>query len=305
MWFKFAGLKYMNMKHNFFLALSFFFIVCLSFINNLYALGISTEFNNILVENLQIGQEYNLTKLLNLPCKAKNNSDKKVKIKIQPVRPVQQSLKPGFEVIPSTDWIKILNSEISVEPQSFAVSDLVIKIPDDKTLLGRKFQVNIWFYISSVEGESGLLSMTPGVEGSLLFSISAEVKKQKVKPVDLSFELSPAEVYKVVTSTDNFVGSVEIKNMSKKTVLYEITQANPKDMNIHIKEGYELLPENFSLLVVPNRLKIKEGSSKKFDIFCVSKLSSQYIGKKYFGLVEIKTTSKGISGSKFVKVYLE
>jgi hypothetical protein len=272
----------------------------------LYAsLGISTEFNNIFIENLQIGQEYNLTQMFNLPCKAKNNSDKKVKIKIQPVKPVQQSLKPGFEVIPSTDWIKILNPEISVEPQGFAVSDLVVKIPDDKTLLGRKFQVNIWFYISSVEGESGLLSMTPGVEGSLLFSISAEIKKQKVKPVDLSFELSPAEVYKVFTSTDNFVGSVEIKNMSKKTVLYEITQANPKDMNIHIKEGYELLPENFSLLVVPNRLKIKKGSSKKFDIFCVSKLSLEYIGKKYFGLVEIKTTSKGISGSKFVKIYLD
>jgi len=268
----------------------------------LYAsLGISTDFNNIFIENLQVGQEYNLTKMFNLPCKAKNNSDKKVKIKIQPVKPVQQSLKAGFEVIPSTDWIKILNPEISVEPKGFAISDLIIKIPDDKTLLGKKFQVNIWFYISSAEGESEILAATPGVEGSLLFSISPKLEKQKVQPVDLNFELEPKEIYSAVAST-NFISTVEIKNLSKKTYIYSINQKNPYEVNLKIKGGYELLPEG-CLIFSHQKLKIKKKKSKTFNIY-FDKTKNIQAGN-YFGLIEINTSSKGISGSKYIKLFLE
>jgi len=290
------------MKHNFFLALSFFFIVCLSFINNLYALGISTEFNNIFVENLQIGQEYNLTKLLNLPCKAKNNSDKKVKIKIQPVYPVQQSLKPGFEVIPSTEWIKISNPEVLVEPQSFAVSDVIIRIPNEKNLLGKKFQVNIWFYISSIESEGGFLAVTPGVEGSLLFSISPEIEKQKFQPVDLNFELEPREIYSFISSTNSFVSKVEIKNLSKKTYIYAISQKSPYEVDLKIKEGYEPLPDGY-LIFSAKELKIKKKKSKMFNVYFDT--TKNIKPGNYFALIEINTSSKGISGSKYLKVFLE
>jgi len=81
-------------------------------------------------------------------------------------------------------------------------------------LVGRKFQVNIRCYVSSIE-DIGLLAVTPGVEGSFLFSISEKIKKQKVKPVDLNFELEPKEIFQKIKVRDNFIGRINIKNRSK------------------------------------------------------------------------------------------
>lgn len=283
-----------------------YFSLCI-FSTGIFALGLATDFNNILIENLQIGQEYNLTKLANLPLKVKNISERTVKLEIQPVYPVEQSLRDGFEIIPSTDWIKLSKTRFTVAPGDYAVSDVIITIPEDKKYLGKKFQVNIWSYISSVEGGSGFIAVTPGVEGALLFSIAPVEINEKIKSVDLSFELNPMELYAVVSSTYTSIGTVEIKNISKKTKKYEIGQINPKDVDVslYIKEGYEALPEDLILSVSPNRLKIKKKSSKMFNIFLTVPEDRNYSGKKFFGLVKVKTHGKGVTGSKFIKVYVE
>lgn len=281
------------------------------FSGNLYGLGLSTDFNNIFIENLQIGQEYNLTKVSNLMFKAKNTSENKVKIKVQPVYPGEQNLREGFEIIPSTDWLKLSKTEFDVAPQGYAVSDVIITIPENKKYLGKKFQVNMWSHISSVEGDSGFMSVTPGVEGVLLFSIAPVEIKEKIKPVDLSFELNPTEVFAVIDSSYCFVSSIEIKNTSKKTYKYEISQASPKGMNISIKEGYEILPDNLVLSFFPERLKIKKKNSKMFNVFLTvpenvgADLSARLSNKKFFGLIEVKTSGKGISGRRFIKTFVE
>ncbi len=285
----------------FFLLLLNFFLFYKSF---LFAIGISTNFNNIFVENLKIGQEYNLTKLIGIPVKIKNNSNKQVKIKIQPVIP--NNLKEGFEVIPSTQWIKFKDYEFTVEPQGYAVTDMIISIPKDDRYLGKKFQVNILSYVSEIYNEKEFLTVTAGIESVFLFSISPVKIKQKVKPISLNFELNPAEIYATVSSTYEFIGSVEIKNNSRKAIKYEISRANTEDINsIHIKEGYEILPEDFVLLFFPDMLRVKKDDSKTFNVFLSVPTNNNYSGKKFFGLIEVKTSSKGILGRKFVKTFIE
>jgi hypothetical protein len=268
-------------------------------LSHLYCLGISTDFNNIFIENLPIGQEYDLSEDFGLPFKASYSGAQKAKIKIEPVYP--SNLKPGFESIPDTNWILIPKTEILVDPQQPEVfADIKIKIPNDKTLLGKKFQVNIRCYVTSFEN-AGVLAVTPGVEGSLLFSISPEDKPKKFKRVDLNFEVEPKEIFKKIVSTETFVGEVTIDNLTKKKYIFTVNLKNPLEVNVRPKQGYELLPENF-VTFSPKELVIKgkERNSFKIDIS-----SSKIVPGKYFGLIEIQTATKNFSKSRYIKLYLE
>ncbi|MCS7151211.1 MAG: hypothetical protein NZ928_02345 [Endomicrobia bacterium] len=274
----------------------------ISFCNVLCPLGISTEFNNIFIENLQIGSQYNLTVLTNLPFKAKNTSEKKVKLKVQPVIPSEVSLKEGFEVIPSTDWVEIINPEAWVNPGEYISSDVVIKIPNNTSLLGRKFQVNIWCYVVEVESFKSLLAVTPGVEGRLLFSITHRVLTTKIKPVDINFELNPKEIYAMISSTSSYVCEFEIKNNSRRSFIYYLRQVEPEDVNIVVKTKYDRLPIN-KLELVPSEIKIKGGSSKNVVVM-LKDFEGIDLQNKYFAVIEVQVLGKGISAAKYVKIFL-
>lgn len=291
----------MNLIFRFCYIQIFILVLLLTNIGTLYALGISTDFNNIFIENLQIGKEYNLTELVNLPFKAKNTSEEKVKLTIQPILP--SVVKDGFEMILSTTWVKISNPEVWVEPGGFAVSDVIIKIPDDKSLLGRKFQVNIWCYISSIESSDRLLTVTPGVEGRLFFSIAKEVDNRKIKPVDINFEVEPKEFVVVLSSAEMFIGELQIKNNSKHSYVYSLSQVDPDKVNIELKPGYDKLQDN-SLHFIPQKLKINRRKTGKSSIyFCAGKEIEDQ--KKYFGIIEVQVSGKGLIVSRYVKIFLE
>lgn len=268
-----------------------------------YCLGILTDFNNIFVENLQIGNEYNLTQLVNLPLRVKNLSKQKVKIRIQPISPSSISLKEGFEAVPSTCWVVIKNPDFWVEPDSFGISDVVIKIPNDKSLCGRKFQVNIWCYVDATEITDTLLMVTPGVEGRFFFSISENVSRQKIKPVDIDFEVEPKEFNIIVSSTKMVLGSIRIRNNSKRDFVYHLNQVDPDKVNITLKQGYNKLPVG-SLCFVPQQLKIKSKKTAESLIeLCIDEMIEYQ--KKYFAVVEVQVLGKGISASKYIKIFIE
>lgn len=268
-------------------------------------MGISTEFNNIFVENLQPGGVYNLTEVANLPLKVKNTGEEKVGIDIQPVFPQEGSMREGFEIIPSTEWLNLSKTKFEVSPGEYAVTDVIIAVPDDEKYLGKKFQVNIWSCVSGIGSGAGLLSVTPGIEGSLLFSISPVKTKEKIKPVDLSFEVNPNELYAAAVSSYGVIGSIEIKNISKRTGKYKISRSDINNVNIRIKDGYEVAPEDIVLSFVPAEIKIKKKKSGIFNVYAEIPEIKKYSGKKFMTLMEIKTDGKGISGRKFIKTYIE
>jgi len=248
---------------------------------------------------LQIGQEYDLTKDFNLPFKAKYSGETRATIKLEIVQP--SNLKIGFESIPDTRWIKFSNNEISVLPEGNVYSDIKIKIPDDKTLLGKKFQANIRCYVSSLEN-SNFISVTPGVEGSFLFSISQDTKKRKVKPIDLNFELEPKEITKTINKTEKFSAEINIKNLTKKSCTFTIKYRNPDEVNIKLRDGYKLLPEEM-VLFSSKELLIRSGKEQKFELNIIPE--EKILPGKYFCLIEVQVSKKYVVGSKYVKIYLE
>ncbi|MBN1385025.1 MAG: hypothetical protein JW983_09120 [Elusimicrobia bacterium] len=284
---------------------SLLIVIILAFNSIASGLGISTEFNNIFIENLQIGGEYNIREIANLPLKVQNTGEEKVRIDIHPVVPQKEHLREGFEVIPSTEWIRLSKERFEVGPEEYAISDVIISIPDDEIYLGKKYQVNLWSCVSRIGAGAGMVSVTPGIEGSLLFSIAPVKTKEKIKPVDLSFEVEPEELYAVADSTCELIGIIEIKNISKRSRKYEISQEDINKANIRIKDGYEAAPEGMILSFVPAELKIRRRKKKSFNVYIEMPDREKYIDKKYMTLMEIKTAGKGISGRKFIKTYIE
>lgn len=284
----------------------FFSLIGIFLYDILLGLGIGTEFNNIVIENLQIGEKYNLSQLCDLPVRVQNLSDRKAKIKIQPVVPTQESLKAGYEVIPSTDWVEVLNPELWVEPNSYGETDLILKIPEDKNLLGRKFQVNIWCVIDSVEFMENFLFTAPGVEGCMMFTVAPDIpkKRQKRKFLTLNFDLEPKKLYSILNSTFCYIGEIRIKNTSKYNLEFSILQINHKDINVSLEPGYVSLPQNCLWFSSP-KIKIKKRKSGSIKVF-FNPINFEVKGDtKYFGVIEVKTVKGDIEVNKYVKLFLD
>ena len=99
------------------------------------ASGLRTPFGEVIVRNLKIGQTYSMHKLLNLPIRVVNTGEEMVDLRIETVH--STALNPGYEEIPSLDWVRVESGTFTVRPNREAVSDLIITIPNDPALLGR------------------------------------------------------------------------------------------------------------------------------------------------------------------------
>ncbi|MCX5713240.1 MAG: hypothetical protein NT033_00160 [Candidatus Omnitrophica bacterium] len=102
------------------------------------------------------------------PLVIKNESDKKVNLKLEILIPKEEEVQQGYEPLPDIKWITLENSSFTVEPNDEAETDVIINIPYDRQYIGRKFHV---FILSCTTGASlGL-----GLKSKLLFSVG-EVK---------------------------------------------------------------------------------------------------------------------------------
>ena len=159
------------------------------------SVGMRTRFGEVYVKNLKIGMTYSLDKLINFPLRITNESDSALDINSTVIGVSTAEVKPGFEPIPNINWVKLSQQHFpSVQPMHEAVTDVIISIPNDKGLLGRKFEVDIWSRSSGAKGmfESALKSRL------LLFIDSnppseAELKKKFVnrRLANMDFTLFP------------------------------------------------------------------------------------------------------------------
>lgn len=140
-------------------------ILCLS--TPLYAGGLSTTFGEVKVENLKIGKEYSLEEVAKFPLIVNNTSDEVLELKVEVLYPKPKELKEDFEPIPDISWITLEKEEFTLKPQEEAKTDVIIRIPDDKKYLGKRYQVYIW---SHTVGRS----LGVGLKSRLLFTIASE-----------------------------------------------------------------------------------------------------------------------------------
>ena len=127
----------------------------------LYAGGLSTTFVEIKLENLEPGKSYSIKGLKNkalVVCNTTKNIT--TDIEVEPEIPVSYNIKKGYQPIPSLSWVKVQKSYFKdVKPGEDAETDIIINIPKNKNLYGKKYQVYIYSHTAGKEAfRMGLMS---------------------------------------------------------------------------------------------------------------------------------------------------
>jgi hypothetical protein len=158
--------------------------------------GLRANYSKIVVDNLPIGCDVSMKKIVNLPLKIGNQY--KIPIEANITIRAPKLAREGYEPIPSVDWIKTEAAMVEIPPLGERQVDVVIAVPDDETLLGRRFQADV---IVTTAGDKNFRGVHTGYEitGCLLFSV-APVRNEKAlqyaleNPADAAFLLDPPRV---------------------------------------------------------------------------------------------------------------
>jgi len=249
--------------------------------------GLSSQFINVVLENLQPGRSYNLRELKGIPYTVKNRGDGPVEVVLETVRPEAKEMAAPYEAIPDPSWIELNPSKVTLAPGEPAFADLTIKIPDDPKYVGRHFHGVIWAHTLN----TGF--MAAGVKSNVRFSVGKgpetllEDERQK-QMVELNYELWPSALYVM----DAKPGTYDVKKAEKKSL--KLTNRDDKELTLVIKavpwtgskpEGYET-PEDVSWAkFVPETVKVEPESLK--DVKLMLDVPKELKGKKIAFLVQL------------------
>ena len=217
------------------------------------ALGLSTDFGTVLIENLGIGKSYNLREIAGTPLKVKNRSTSVVNLKIEVTVPTDKMITRkrrnlGYRELPSLSWVRVANEEFILPPNETAFTDVIITIPDDPSLYGKKFQASIH---SKTVGKNFLQL---GVWSHIIFSIvespEAQAKMEENRKRGLKksaeFSLLPDKVYiskaplgKKYDIRKENKRTIKIANIGEHPVNLELQTIWVKDSPISLQSGFE------------------------------------------------------------------
>jgi hypothetical protein len=209
------------------------------------AAGLRTKFGEVVVQGLKIGQTYSLKDLVNLPYAVVNTGDEETELLIDVVWATTDVVKPGYDQIGSLEWVKLEQTRFTVAPNREVASDVTISIPDDASLLGRRFQASIW---ARTRAPKGVLAA--GMQSRLLIHVDStppteeEMKRKFVNKrlANLDFSLLPTHGTADAVPLGK---AVDLRKHAK--VVVKIVNPNDQTLNFRIRS----IPTWESLLTVP------------------------------------------------------
>ncbi len=212
---------------------------------NAQAAGLRTPFGEVIIKNLKIGQTYSMYKLVNLPIRIINTGDETTDLIIQTIKTQPDELKPGYVPIPSLDWVRVEKSSFTLDPNREAVSDVIISIPNDPKLLGRKFQADIW---SHTYGPRAFLV---GLRSQLLLHVDStppsdeELKKRFVDESlsNLDFTVMPVNA---LVSDIPLGRDMDLRKDRKLTI--KIVNPNDRELDFRVRS----IPTWESMILPPS-----------------------------------------------------
>jgi hypothetical protein len=253
-------------------------------------IGLSTQFSDVVMENLKPGRSYNLRELRGLPYTVKNRGDGPAEVLVESVVPLPTERRTPYEPVPDPSWIRVTPNQYRLGPGEAGFSDIIITIPDDPSLIGRHFQSSVWAHTV------GTGFMAAGVRSVLRFSVgkgpeTLEEEARQKAMVDLDYDLYPPALYIVQAK----VGKYDPKKVERKSLKLTNRSENALELNLkpvrwvgkfgNVPEGYEV-PDDLSWVTLePPTVKL-EGETLK-EIKVMLDVPEQYRGKKLAFLLEL------------------
>jgi hypothetical protein len=213
------------------------------------AAGLRTPFGEVVVRNLKIGQTYSLYKLVNLPLRVVNTGGEDVDLAIEEIRVPRGEIRAGYDLVPSLDWVRVEKSSFTLGPNREAATDLIITIPNDPALLGRRFETDFWSH--TVNGRGNL---AVGIQSKLLLQVDStpptedELKKKFVDETlsNLDFTVLPSEndlgqadLGREMDLRKERKISIKLINPNERALNFRVRSIPVWESLIGLPEGYE------------------------------------------------------------------
>lgn len=310
--------------------LFFVFVFCYS---TLFSGGLSTTCGMMMLGNLKIGQEYSLRQLLGYNFNVHYRGKYPVDIKIETMAP-STTTPDGFEPIPDINWIRVQKEFFSLDPGERGETDIIIKIPNDESLLGRKFRAIITPQTSPPKGGNlGGVVFSLGISCNLFLSIAPkppteeEIREQRKRFLsnEVNFSISPERIFlydiepeKVYDLSKEFGEIIKVINATRKKVNVKLEVISAQQVGIFSPEGFEevknlsaikLSPKKFtlpedSIKSVKITLSTKKWQENKKEILEESNTTSSESKKKYFMVVKVNLQNEFVDINNYVKFYI-
>jgi hypothetical protein len=293
------------------------YVIVLSFLvfatsNLVEAGGLSTQLGEAVIENLQIGQTYNLQQLANLRLIVTNTSDYGVDLRMDIILPDSSELKNGSKPIPDTSWVKLSQNLFKLAPNEKASSDIIVSIPDEDQYLGKKYQVTIWSHTLGGSGSGMFLAY--GLKTRIIFTIDT-VKAAKSEAItssdaSVSFTLKPEEI---------FLDNVELGKIydvkKKKGLVLKITNPSEHEQTFNLQsltvgnsvatltKEYEDAPDASYLKFSDSSFVLPPKGTKTIKMYLKFPPEKEYSGKKYMFVIHAFTVNKKVSTGVYSRLY--
>jgi len=266
------------------------------------AAGLRTPFGEVLVRNIKIGQTYSLYKLVNLPLRVVNTGDAEVDLRVEAISIKPEEVKTGYEAA-GLDWVRVERSSFTLGPNREAATDLIIAIPNDPALLGRRYEADIWSHtVNSAALQVGLRSR-------LLLHIDStppsdeELKKKFVDEslANLDFTVMPinAQISGIPLGRELDLRkerkiSIKLINPNDRALNFRVRSIPSWESMIRPPEGYEDAYDPKWLRAEKEVVNVEGNSISETSLSLNIPDDARYRGKNFFFIVSFELLEQKI-----------
>ena len=269
--------------------------------------GLRCSVGEVVITNLKIGQTYSLKKLVNLPLSVTNTANQPVIVRVEPQRPAPGELKQGAEQIPDVAWAKAVPDSFQLAPQETEQVEMILSIPDDERLFGKKYQVAFWSHTLAQAGD--LLAY--GLSSRVIFSID---QVRETPGAVLSGELAISLLPAVITlenvrsgrryQLEDFLQKpLTVKNSSEKELSVELQTLDVHKSATTLPPGYADLLGSAMVKLTPEKFTLQPGEEKIITGTVSFPKGEPLTAKKFMGVVSAAVVGQAVQTQIYSRIY--
>ena len=278
-----------------------------------YGGGLSTPLGEVVIENLQIGQTYNLTKLAGIKLFVTNSSDQQVKLQVDILAPGPSELKHEAISIPDVSWVRVDQNQFDIEAQGTIATDIVMSIPYDRKYLGMKFQVMIWSH--TMPGDEGGMYLAYGLKSRIIFSIDREVASETIGTIatgSARVEVSPTSIHasnidpgQEIDLTEQTGEFVTVTNSGDETANCRLTSKTVSTSLVELTDNYEEAPSGSVLRFSDDQFQLLPGESKMVRMYLELPEHCDCRGGNYMFIIHASTEDTEVVTGAYSRLYVD
>ncbi len=272
--------------------------------------GLRTQLGEVVIENLQIGQTYNLKDLANLQLIVTNSGEAQVDLQMETLVPDTGELRQGATAIPDLSWIALSQDLFKLEPNQNAISDIIISIPDDVQYLGKKYQVNIWSHTLG----GGSVNVAVGLNSRIIFTtdtVKADLDQLPTSSnASVDFTLAPGEIKldNVPRGKRYDIGKeagiiLTVTNNGEREQVFKLQSRTVASSSATLVGDYIDTPDAAFLSFEKNEFTIPPTGTTTVNMYLEFPAKEEFAGKNFMFIIRAYTVGDQVSTGVYSRVY--